>query len=279
MDQPLERFTLAGFPAMRCGNAGPGRPPLLFVHGAFANHFAFGRFMQRLASRGFHGVAASRRGRLGVGPADARGLCFEDYVQDTLQMIDALGAAPIVVGHSPGGLIAQRIAELGRARACVLLATAPAAKLAAQPVALPALLPMFPKILLGRPIRPSRAGCDRIALNRVAPADRARIYDALGYESGIVYREMIFGSVHVDASRVEVPVLVAGGAHDRVVSEQLSRFTATRYAAELVMYPAGGHWLFDEPGWERVADDVAVFIERVLSAGTERAPGDIARSA
>lgn len=267
MDPLLEPFTLAGFPALRCGNARPGRPPLLFVHGAFANHFAFGPFMQRLAGRGFHGVAASRRGRLGVGPADARGLCFEDYAQDTLQMIDGLGSEPIVVGHSLGGLIAQRIAELGRARACVLLATAPAAKLPAQPVALPGLLPMMPNILLGRPIRPSRAGADRVALNCVAPGDRARIYDALGYESGVVYREMIFGSVQVDASRVKVPVFVAGGAHDRVVSEPLSRFTATRYGAELVMYPDGGHWLFEEPGWERVADDVAGWLERVLPVG------------
>lgn len=126
---------------------------------------------------------------------------------------------------------------------------------------------MFPKILLGRPIRPSRAGADRVALNGVASSERARIYDALGYESGIVYREMIFGSVHVDASRVKVPVLVLGGTHDRVVSAQLSRFTANRYGAELVMYPDRAHWLFEEPGWERVADDVATWLERVLPAG------------
>jgi len=124
---------------------------------------------------------------------------------------------------------------------------------------------------ISHPIRPSRAGCERIALNCVAPGDRARIYDALGYESGIVYREMIFGSIQVDASRVKVPVFVAGGAHDRVVSEQLSRFTATRYGAELAMYPDGGHWLFEEPGWERVADDVADFLERALAKGTRAA--------
>ena len=51
-------------------------------------------------------------------------------------------------------------------------------------------------------------------------------------------------------------MFVAGGAYDRVISEQLNRFTATRYGGEVVMYPELAHWLLEEPGSERVADDV-----------------------
>ena len=149
--------TLAGLPALRVAGQSD-RPPLLFLHGAFVTHEPWRDWMTRLAGRGWAGVAPARRGRLGVGPARARGLRFADYLQDTLAVIDALGEAPILIGHILGGLLAQKVAEAGRCRAMVLLSPAPAAMLTAQPVALPGFLPMMPGILTGQPVLPSASG-------------------------------------------------------------------------------------------------------------------------
>jgi pimeloyl-ACP methyl ester carboxylesterase len=132
--------------------------------------------------------------------------------------------------------------------------------LTAQAVALPALLPMFPKILLGQPVRPSCHTCETIVLNHMPVEDRSRIHDSLVHESGKVYREMIFGTFRVDAAKVRCPMLVMGGRDDRVVSTALARWTAERYGAELKLYDGHGHWLLEEPGWETLAADVGVWL-------------------
>ena len=202
--------TLAGFPSLTA-DGDRTRPPILFLHGAFAPHESWSPWMDHLTGAGWRSIAVSRRGRLGIGPDKAEGLRIADYVEDTLQVIAALGEAPVLIGHSMGGLIAQKVAEQGQAAAMVLLASAPPAMLTAQAVALPAYLPMMPSILLGQPILPDCSGCTRIALNRVPEAERAAIHDGFHHESGLAYREMIFGTVRVDATRVRVPKI--GRAH------------------------------------------------------------------
>jgi pimeloyl-ACP methyl ester carboxylesterase len=216
--------------------------------------------MRALSDRGWRGVAVARRGRCGVGPERAEGLRIADYVEDTLRVIEALGELPVLVAHSLGGLVAQKVAEAGKCRGLVLLAPSPAAMLTAQPVALPAYLPMMPKILMGAPILPACSACERIALNCVPEAERAAIHDGFHFESGLAYREMIFGAVKVDPKRVQVPTLVLAGKEDRIVAEGLSRFTAERYGGTLKVYEGHAHWLLGEPGWERIAADAAAWL-------------------
>ena len=166
----LEKASLAGFPALRIGGR-RDRPPLFFIHGAFVTHEPFAAWMEFLAAAGWRSVAAARRGRLGVGPDRAEGVTVADYVEDTRRAVEALGEAPILVGHSLGGLIAQKIAEMGLCRGMVLLAPAPPAMLTAQPVAVPAYLRMLPRILAGRPLVPACGVCSTIALDCVPEAD------------------------------------------------------------------------------------------------------------
>ncbi len=257
----LTSTPVAGFPALQTAGD-PARPPLLFIHGSFVGHAAFAGWLDYFGQRGWRTVAASRRGRAGVGPARARGLRIADYVEDTLQVIDTLDEMPIIVGHSLGGLIAQKIAELGRARAMVLLCPAPAAKLTAQPVALPTYLPMMPRILTGRPIIPGAGGCSTIALNAMPLAQRPAIHQTLVHESGKVYREMIFGSYRIDFARINCPAFVAGGRDDRIVETRLVEWTAQQLKVTPRIYDGHAHWLLQEPGWEQIAGDVAGFLER-----------------
>jgi pimeloyl-ACP methyl ester carboxylesterase len=234
---------------------------VLFVHGAFADHVGFRRWVEYFTEAGYHSVAASRRGRMGVGPDRAAGLSFESYVDDTLAVIDELGDAPIVIGHSLGGLLAQRLAELGRACAIALLASAPPAALTAQKIALPRFAPNLPRIMSGRPFMVGNNACSVLALNRVPESERAAIHAHLTHESGKVYRSMMLGTIRIRASRVSVPVFVAGGDDDRIISTRLVRKTARHYGVDARLYPNHGHWLLEEPGWEDLAGDVLAWLE------------------
>lgn len=258
--------TIAGFPALKTTNPSQ-RPPIVFIHGAFVTHQTWAGWIEEFAKQGWASVAASMRGRLGVGPARAAGVTIKDYVADTLKVIDTLDQMPIVIGHSMGGLVAQKIAELGKCRAAVLLSSAPSGMLPAQPVALPALIPMFPKIIAGLPMLPAAGGCARLVLNRVPQESRADIHRELVHESGKVYREMVFGSFKIDAAHVKCPVYVVGAEEDRVVSPAVCKQTAERYHAELRIYGGHAHWFLGEPGWEKIAGDTAMWLERNVLGG------------
>src|SRR5689334_15406788 len=157
MSNSVSEENFGGAPALRVAGA-PGRPTLLYIHGSFVTHEPWRPWLERFGARGFAGLAVARRGRLGYGPERASGLRFLDY---TLRVVDALPEPPILVGHSLGALLAQKVAELGRARAMVLLSPAPAAMLTAQAVAIPAYLPMLPKIMTGRALIPPAGACRR----------------------------------------------------------------------------------------------------------------------
>src|SRR5262245_62275972 len=109
----MHEIRIAGFPAL----VAAGRrdlPLVLMMHGAFSTHEPFRPWIKIFSERGFRVVAVSRRGRFGVGPAQAEGVEIADYLDDTRQVIEALGEKPILVGHSLGGLIAQKMAEEDR---------------------------------------------------------------------------------------------------------------------------------------------------------------------
>jgi pimeloyl-ACP methyl ester carboxylesterase len=274
----IEETTVAGFPAVHAapGAGATATGTVLFLHGAFADEAGFAGWVDRFADAGYDAWAPARRGRRGVGPERAAGLGFDDYVADTLAVIDDLSPArpPVLVGHSLGGLIAQRVAEQGRAAAIALLAPAPPAMLTAQAVALPRFAPQLPRIMCGRPFIVGNDACSVLALNRVPEPERPAIHAHLTHESGAVYRAMMLGRVRVDAAKVRVPVLVASGPEDRIISPRLARRTARHYGAEAHSYPGRGHWLIQEPGWQEVADDVISWLTACLPTDCLSLPAD-----
>lgn len=265
----LTSTSIAGFPAMTTEGSAQ-KPPLLFIHGSFVGHESFAPWLRFFGDAGWRCTAASRRGRAGIGPERAQGLTIADYVDDTLKVIEALGETPIVIGHSLGGLIAQKIAELGKARAAVLICPAPAAMLTAQAAALPTYLPMMPRILTGQPIIPPPSGCSTIALNEVPEPQRPAIHKTLVHESGKVYREMIFGTFKIDFGKITCPVMVMGGRNDRIVSVKLVEWTAAKLGVTAHMYDGHAHWPLDEPGWEGIAGAALDFVNSIAGAGGAR---------
>ena len=110
-----------------------------------------------------------------------------------------------------------------------------------------------------------RAGaCSALALNQVPPDQRPPIHAHLTHESGKVYRSLMFGTTRVKASKVRVPVFVAGGTEDRIVSPRLVRKTARHYGTEPRLYDRHGHWIIQEPGWQAIADEVLAWLSSNL---------------
>ncbi|CAM3824953.1 alpha/beta hydrolase [Smaragdicoccus niigatensis] len=263
MNTVISETTIAGFPALKATGNGT-KPSIVLLHGAFADYTGFEAWLAAFSELGHDVIAPSRSGRNGVGPAKAEGLTFDDYINDTIKVLDTLDEKPIIIGHSLGGLIAQKLAEQGRARAIALIASAPPGMLTAQPIALSRFIPQMPKIMTGRPFAMKHNTCDVLALNQMASEQRQAFFDHYTHESGKVYRSLLLGTVRVNAKKVTVPVFVAGGAKDRIVSTGLVKSTAKHYGTTPHIYDDGGHFLISEPVTPAVIADVAEWLSASL---------------
>ncbi|MFN0213229.1 MAG: alpha/beta hydrolase [Saprospiraceae bacterium] len=257
----LLNISLSGFRGVSAlGDKEKKHPPLLFIHGAFADHCNFENWLSFFAQNGYDALALSRRGRNGIGPHNASGLNFQDYLDDVIAQAGACERKPILIGHSLGGLLAMKAAEAGHAAATVLVCSAPPAMLTAQLGSLPSFIPMMPGIFLGRPILPSYPALRKIAFNAMPEADAKRLALKVIPESGIVYRQMLLGAIRLDSAKHPCPALCIGAGQDRIISKGLYQYTAKSTNATLLEYPKHGHFIMEEPGAEKVAGDILAWL-------------------
>jgi pimeloyl-ACP methyl ester carboxylesterase len=258
-------ITLAGLPGAFAPAEGSRREsPLLFLHCIMGHHRQFDGYLRFFSGRGFDSYAFSRRGRHGIPPEDARGLRIRDYLEDTVEVINALDRQPVVIGHSLGALLAQKAAEAGRCRAIVLIApTAPRGVAVRPPAsALPFYASAAPSILTGRSKIPPYEVVARVGLRCLPEDQRRKVYAEFVPESGLVLRELALGTP-VDASKVRCPVLVVSGGEDGVCSPRVARAVARHYRADLREYPDSDHWMIEDPEWPIIAGDIVQWIEQL----------------
>ncbi|MDQ6831593.1 MAG: alpha/beta hydrolase [Gemmatimonadota bacterium] len=243
------------------------RPPVLLVHGLFGAAWYFERYQHFLARRGHASYAVNLRGHAGSRPvADLGRTSIVDYVADAEEAMraaadDSAGALPIVIGHSMGGLIVQKMLETVPAKAAVLLCSAPPRGIHVLGWQLMRKqMPYLGDILRSRTMTPDTGVLMELMGSRFTDGERASIRDGFVPDSGLAGREMLLGSITVDAARVKTPLLVIGAGRDRLVPPGVAAKIARRYKAPLVMHEQMGHFLVMEAGWEKVAEGIADWI-------------------
>lgn len=104
---------------------GHGPHPVLVLHGWFGDAHAFAPLEPWLSTAEFSYVCMDYRGYGGM-RAVAGAYSIEEIALDALALADALGWADFsLVGHSMGGMVAEKIAALAPQRVRALLAVAP----------------------------------------------------------------------------------------------------------------------------------------------------------
>src|SRR5208282_4475099 len=127
----LRRYRSPGGPRLEvvgAGNLWRHRDPvILFVHGAFGGAWMWQEhFLRYFRKSGRSVYALSLRGHgRSKGRDQIQSWRFSDYIDDVRCVIEKIGAPIVVVGHSLGGLIVQRLIGRVPMRAVVLLASAP----------------------------------------------------------------------------------------------------------------------------------------------------------
>ena len=255
----------------------PSRPPMLMVHGIMGGAWYFAKWLEFFAARGHPAYALNLRGHHGSRPVDDFGrVSLLDYVADVRDASAAIrnrhpGASLALVGHSMGGLVAQKAAESVAPVALVLLSSVP-------PRGIPLLSwPLFrreikhvPEMLASRSVIANPRDVADLFMNRVDPAEVASFIPMWTPASGRVGREITFGRIAIDPRKVRCPVLVVAGADDVAIPPRIQRKVARKYDATFRRYDGNAHFLIWETGWDRIAADVAGWLDEHLAQSHAR---------
>lgn len=253
---------------------------ILLLHGAFVGGWVFEKLRGELNRRGwrthapdlpFHGSAFAN-----AAPhpdLHRQGLAeYRNFLTAEIERITQPSQpAPVVVGHSLGGLLAQQLAAQNLARVAVLLA--PVAPWGTLPHTRWELETVYGLLkssgLSHKAMAPDFNIAAAYSMDRVPAALQRDIFARMVPESGRVLFETLLwwldwhAASHVAAHRVQVPLLVLGGSDDKVTPPSTCRAVARRYPGRAVFreIPELSHFIFGEPKEDAVIAMVADWLD------------------
>jgi pimeloyl-ACP methyl ester carboxylesterase len=249
---------LAQIPASRSRAAA-----VLFVHGAFSAAWCWEEhFLPHFARHGYAAYALSLRGHGNSEGADhVFSHSMSDYVKDLTWAVDEIGTAPVLVGHSMGGMVIQRYLDRARAPAAVLMASVPPSGLFWPSLELAWRDPsIFGELGLIQYINPRLAtleGVRRVLFSPEAPlAVVAKTYARMQPESHRAIYEMTWPQLMLRRPNGLPPLLVLGAERDAFFGPDSVRATAEHFGVRAEIFPAMAHAMMLEPGWQTVADRI-----------------------
>lgn len=238
---------------------GRPRPPVLLLHGAACGAWVWQEgFGAALAQAGYATHALTfRRG-------DGAGLT--DFAEQARAALRALPGPAIVVGHSLGGLIAQRLLHEPRLRAAALLAPVPpeglwwsAARLA---VTEPGLWQAVTHMTDPPGKAPSSIG-EALFGPGMSPEAIKPLLARIGGESQAALLEAQSMQPVAPAWMAGKPMMILGATNDRMIpADSLARCGAWHGVTPSLL-PGCGHLLMLDEGWEDVAGRVASWMDRL----------------
>lgn len=265
-----------------------GLRPVVFVHGLWLLSSSWKRWRELFEENGYatlapgwpddpDTVAEARQHP----EAFARKM-VQQVTDHYLEVIARLDQAPVVIGHSFGGLIAQKIAGTGAAAATVSINNAPFKGV--LPLPLSALKSSSP--VLGNPANARRG----VALtfeqfrygwaNKVDDDEARELYDnyhvpAAGaplFQAATANFNPFGGETKVDTKNPERgPLLIIGSDGDNTVPPAITNASYKSQAKNPgvtveTIIPGRGHSLIIDSGWKEVADEALAFVQEYAPA-------------
>lgn len=255
---------------------------IMLVHGAWLNSRSWEKWKARYESKGYTVIAPDWPGDEGD-PVEMKAnprktlakFGPKEIVAHYEKLIRALPEAPILIGHSAGGVWVQHLLDRGLGAVGVSVDPAPTPGVG---IPLDGAISALP--VLGDPFSGGKvvSMTKKFFATRFAnglPADQVDEHFAryIVPTAGKVYWDGVVsgGAGPINwKSASRAPLLLIGGGKDLIAPASMTRaiFNKQKRAkslTELKIYPDRSHYLCAEPGWEEVADFALAWAERNAS--------------
>lgn len=250
---------------------------IVFIHGLFMTSRCWEGWVQRFQSRGYacHTIAYPGRDR---SAADLRAthpdprvaeLTFDAVLEHCQKAVTALPEAPIIIGHSLGGLLTQILLNRGLGAGAVTISSGPpqgilSTKLSFLRSNWAALNPLNSS---AKPYLMPFETFQYAFVNGQPLTEQRAIYDAqVPPESLRIPRGVLSSpNARVDFSKAHAPLLMIAGGQDHIIPASLVETNFKRYKTPNVDWHViadRNHYGFAQPGWEAMADYAAQWIQR-----------------
>jgi len=249
---------------------------IFFIHGMWARGESLSNLTEYFESKGYDCIAPDLPAHANYEKAEneVADYGFMDFVNHIADEILKLDEKPVVIGHSMGGLITHKIAEMGLAEKVVMITPATQRGITNFNFgSIKGFLSVVMKPFFWRkPIAPSQKGLDYIC-GEVPEERRKDIFNSFVPESGKTFMQMSLWafdssrSTEIENTRIECPVLQIAGGKDKIIpctvlSKQAKLMEHAIDDFEFKVYDEHGHGIVWEDGWENFADDIINWIEK-----------------
>ncbi|EWT02690.1 alpha/beta hydrolase [Intrasporangium oryzae NRRL B-24470] len=256
--------------------------PVVFIHGLWLHATSWGPWVEVFRESGYAPIAPGWPGEAETveaarqHPDDVAGLGIDDVTDHYAKIVEGLGDAPVVIGHSFGGLIAEKL--LGQGKAAAAVAIDPAQIKGVLPLPLAQLRAGLPA--LGNPANRNRA----VSLtakefrfgfgNAVSEQESDDLFERWTVPSpakplfqAAAANFSLHSEAAVDtANNTRGPLLLISGLEDHTVPDVVTRSTLKQYrkstaVTELRQFEGRGHSLTIDNGWSEVAKAVLGWLD------------------
>ena len=248
---------------------------VVFIHGLWISHTAWQPWIEHFAAHGHHAIAPAWPGEFATaketrrGAAEQAGYGIDELTEHFADVLADLDAPPVVIGHSFGGLIAQKL--LGQNKAAAAIAIDPAPIKGVKPLPFAQLRSAFP--VLGNPLNKGRAKALTQAQWRYGFGNALTVdeSDALWEQWSIPSPgKPLFEAATANfspnspakvdtANHTRGPLLITGGTVDHTVPLVSAKAAYALYEKSSTItdfheFEGRGHSLTIDHGWRDVAD-------------------------
>lgn len=244
----------------------PHPVPLLFIHGAYTAAWCWEEhFLPWFAELGYAAYAVSLSGHGGSRRKSLLdNFSIADYVADVEAVVTALPAAPVLIGHSMGGMVVQKFLERHDSPAVVLMASVPPQGLFSSAIGLmfqrPSLFEDLNSLMAGG--HPRLESLREALFHQPVEDERMReYYRRCQPESHRAVWDMTLFNLPRIAAMHRPPMLILGAGHDQLIPPALVEMTGRSYGLPAEIFPDLGHGMMLERDWLPVARHIAAWLE------------------
>jgi len=228
---------------------------LYFIHGLNGSAENWAPFLHYFSKQGFKCQAISLK--LGM---NLRKTHLIDYVNKVNSIVNE---KDIVIGHSMGGLIMQKVAEQTNIKGGIGICPAPPESIAMKKIPLLRQVRYVPYIVLGIPFKPSFGLVKEIFLNDMNEEEQRHIYNHLKKQSAFVSFETMNQKIKVDEKKVSAPLHFIARNNDKTIPVEVVKKIARKYNAPSKVIE-GNHYIFHDH--QKIIPVISSFLLQIMSS-------------